>query len=296
MDTASTQETFTMVMAIRPFSHLQGLEFNNLRRFREIGMVTYERFFTEDAKRNLKEFIVIVPASDVAAVQQELTKHFPAWPWKVLSENTLLHASLPPGWARQQTVKLAVSFLVQTDLYLIVDDDTYLTKPFRGASDLRDPVSGKVLLNRTPIDFPFFFLWSCQVLNWDFDKVQDAPFHMAITPEVFITTEVKALTKHLTEKYGAQKGWQLHLANNKFTEYCLYWIWLLKQDKTKELYVGENHPMQLYGFATTGPEHNLEERVHKSFHDNAGFLFSFVQSSLPHSVSKIRDTILPYLK
>lgn len=281
-----------MVMALRPYSHQQGAEFNNLKRFLEIGMITYEHFFTPEARASLHAFMVLVPKADVASVQQELKSRYPSWPWKVISEDSLLHPSIPSGWARQQTLKLAVSFLVTTDLYLIVDDDTYLTKPFTGASDLCDAKTGKVLMNRTQIDFPYFFLWSCQVLGCDYDTVQNAPFHMAITPEVFISSEVRALTKHLIQKYGDEKRWQLYLAEHKFTEYCLYWIWLIMNNKT-DLYAGKG-TNELYGFATTGPEHDLEAQVNRSFHAK-GFLFSFVQSSLPYSVSKVRDVILSHI-
>lgn len=286
-------EEFSVVLVMRPFSHHRGAEYNNLQRFMEIGMVTYEKFMDISKLRN---FFVIVPKTDVATVKNALSTKWPAWPWQVLSEDTLLHPGIPAGWARQQTVKLAVSFLVQTDLYLIIDDDTYLTKPFSG-KDLRDVKTGKVLLNRTPIDFPFFFLWSNQLLGYDFDKVQGAAYHMAITPETFVTAEVRSLVKHLIEKYGDKKAWQVHLANHKFTEYALYWIWLMMQGKTDTLYATPGDTADvLYGYATTGPEHDLKERVRDSFEKNAHHWFSFVQSSLPIPVNEVKERVLAMLK
>lgn len=289
-------EQFTMVIALRAMSHHNGAEFNNIQRFIDIGMITFEHYMTKEGKASLKEFLVIVPKSDVQLIQNVLTSAYPKWPWKVINEDTLLHPSIPPGWARQQTAKLAVSFLVQTDLYLIVDDDTYLTKPFQGAKDLREQGTGKVLMNRTQIDFPFFFLWSAQVLQCNFDTVQSAPFHMAITPEVFITSEVRELTNHLVSKYGDKKMWQVQIVNNKFTEYCMYWIWLIMKGKTEQLYANQKCPHQLYGYPTTGPEHDMEERVAKSFSDNAYHIFSFVQSSLPYPISKIKDAVLKHMQ
>lgn len=261
----------------------------------EIGMPTWEHFYPKDQRTSLKDFFVIVPKTDVDLVQQKLKATYPDWPWKVLNEDSLLHPSIPAGWAKQQTAKLAVSFLVQTRLYLIIDDDTYVTKPFQGAKSLRDPASGKVLMNRTPIDFPFFFLWSNQVLGYDFDKVQASPYHMAITPEVFVTDEVRSLVRHLIEKYGDKKMWQVYLANNKFTEYCLYWIWLIMHDKVG-LYAGPECPMSLYGNAVTGPEHDLKTRVRQSFEQNDRYIFSFVQSSLPYPVALVRDIVLSSLR
>jgi hypothetical protein len=288
-------EAFSIVLTLRPFSHHARPECDNLRRFLDIGMVTWERFFPRASREGLRDFFVIVPKEDLAKTSKALTTAHPDWPWRVISEDSLLHASLPPGWARQQTAKLSVSFLVQTPLYLIIDDDTYLTKPFQGAADLRDPKSGKLLLNRTAIDFPFFFFWSSQVLQCDFDKVQAAPYHMAITPEIFVTSEVRELVKHLTSLYGDKKAWQLHLLQNKFTEYCLYWIWLLMNERTQSLYAAADCSRQLYDHATTGPEHDLHQRVRASFEDNANHVFSFVQSSLPYPVSTIRDAVLAQL-
>lgn len=289
-----SSENYTIVCVLRAYSHHSGAEHNNFQRFLEIGMPTYQKFFTPEAKSTLHTFYVIVPKDEVAVVEGRLQAAFPDWPWKVINEDTLLHSNIPAGWGRQQTAKLAVAYLVQTDLYLLVDDDTYLTKPFRGLHDLREEGTGKVIMNKTPIDFPFFFLWSCQLLEYDFDKVQDAPYHMHITPEVFITHEVQGLVKHLTRRYGDKKVWQLKLVQHKFTEFCLYWIWLIMQNKT-HLYVNEQSNCRLYAYETSAPEHDLGERVKLSFTDNRNHLFSFVQSSLPHSVSAVRKLVREHI-
>ena len=284
-------EKYSIVLVIRPFSHHADAQYNNIDRFLDIGMVTYEKFLN---KEDLQEFFVIVPKADVTSVQKRLQDAYPSWPWRVINEDNLLHASIPPGWARQQTVKLAVSALVRTPTYLIIDDDTYLTKPL-SISDMRDPTSGKLLMNRTEIDFPFFFLWSAQVLEADFDMVQDQPCHMAITPEIFVTQVVRDLVKHLVDKYGSAKEWQVFLVNNKYTEYCLYWIWLLMQNKHNELYDTITQK-QLYGYATTGMEHDMSTQVKLSFQENANHYFSFVQSSLPISVTDIKQAVISQLQ
>lgn len=286
-----------MLMALKPFSHHQGPQYDNLTRFMDIGMATYERFFTAAAKESLKDFMVIVPKVDVAATKDALSTRFPTWPWRVLSEDSLLHPSIPPGWARQQTVKLAAAFLVQTDLYLIVDDDTFAVKPFEGAASLRDPGTGKVLLNRCQIDFPFFGLWSAQALGIDYDLVQREPYIMSITPETFITAEVRGLVEHLIQRHGDAKRWQVFLANNKYTEYLIYFEWLLiNNNKHTTLYATPAEtPVELFGYATTGPEHDMAERVRLAFTDNANFYFSFVQSSLETPVTKVKDEVLKYI-
>jgi hypothetical protein len=286
----SAPAPYSIVLVLKPFTHHAGKAHNNMDRFLKIGMVSYAKYLDTST---LKDFFVVVPAADVAVVQSMLTSAYPTFPWRVINEDTLLHATIPPGWARQQTVKLAVSMLVQTETYLIVDDDTYLTKPF-SSSNMRDPSSGKLLLNKTKIDFPFFFLWSAQVLRADFEMVQDAPCHMAITPEIFVTSVVKDIVRWLVDNYGNQKKWQVFLAEHKYTEYCLYWIWLLQRNKASELYAIDS-PLSLYGHATTGDEHDLSSQVQKSFEDNQNFWFSFVQTSLPHSVDQVEKTVRRFL-
>lgn len=286
MGTVVDVQKTSIVLVLKPFSHQQGQKYNNIERFLKIGMLTYEKFLDVNS---IEEFFVVVPAEDVERVNKLLRDRFPRYPWNVLNEMALLHPSLPPGWSRQQTIKLAISMLVKTNTYLIIDDDTYLTKPF-AAQDLCDPTNGKLIMNKTKIDFPFFFLWSTQVLKYDFEKVQDFPTHMAITPEVFVVQVVRDLVKWLVDEYGANKKWQLHLFQNKYTEYCLYWIWLMKQNRAHELYAMYS-VKSLYGYATTGNEHELSTQVANSFKKNDHYWFSFVQSSLPYAVDDICDHV-----
>lgn len=282
MPTVVDVQKTSIVLVLKPFSHQQGQKYNNIDRFLKIGMMTYARYLDV---ASIEEFFVVVPAEDVERVKKLLHDQYPTYPWTVLNEMVLLHPSLPTGWARQQTVKLVISMLVKTSTYLIIDDDTYLTKPF-SAKDLCDPTNGKLVMNKTNIDFPFFFLWSTQVLKYDYDQVQDYPAHMAITPEVFVVQVVRDLVKWLISEYGTNKKWQLYLYQNKYTEYCLYWIWLIKHKKAHELYAIYSKT-SLYGHATTGTEHDLSTQVALSFKDNTHQWFSFVQSSLPHSVNDI---------
>lgn len=280
-----SQTSFTMVMTLRRFTHHMGEQHDNLERFLRLGMPTYEKYLNTEG---LQEFFVITPSADTQGIREILKAKHPRFPWTVISEDVLVSKEVPPGWAKQQTSKLAVAALVKTDIYLIVDDDTYLTKPF-GQKDLTH--NGKIVLNKTQIDFPFFFLWSAQVLGVDFDKVQDYPTYMAITPEIFKTSVVRDIIKVLETKYGDRMQWQKALAENKYTEYCLYWIYLIDKEMASTLYALEDDAPQLYGSATTGPEHKMVENVATSFKQNDKFWFSFVQSSLEYSVSEIEAAI-----
>lgn len=285
----STNEKYSIVLVIRLNTHHDGKSFDNLDRFMRIGMVSYEKFLAKD---DLQDFFVICPKKDLGYIRDQLVLTFPNFPWRFVDEDTLLHKNLPAGWAKQQTAKFAVSKLVQTPTYLIIDDDTYLTKPF-AAKDIYH--HGRVIMNKTEIDFPMFFLWSSQLAQVDYDMVQTQPFHMAITPEIFVTVAVKDLVKWLEQTYGNNLRWQEVLCNHKFTEYCLYWIYLLKHKRTGILYAVDNDSPSVYGNPCTGPEHDLKTQVDLSFTKNQNYWFSFVQSSLPLDVDTVASTVGKYL-
>lgn len=287
---SSMDSQYSIVLVIKELTHHNGVEHNNLERFMQVGMETYEKYLDKDS---IHEFIVVAPAADIKNIQHKLTTKFPSWPWKFIVEDAIVLRTLSNGWAKQQTAKFAVANLVKTSHYLIIDDDTYLTKPFAFDNLFHN---GKAILNKCQIDFPFFFFWSSQIAKADYDMVQYAPFHMAITPEIFVTQRVKDLVKWLEGEYGDRMQWQQHLANNKFTEYCTYWIYLMKLGAHTEEYACDDDAPCLYNHATTGPEHDLRLQVKRSFTDNANSYFSFVQTSLPFSNKQVIDEIRRYMK
>ena len=284
---------YSIVLVLRTFSYFQDEKHNNLQRFLQIGMATFDRFMEQD---EIKDFFVVVPSQEEEAVRKALCDAYPTWPWNVLNEDALVHASLPPGWARQQTIKFAISMLVQTETYLIVDDDTILTKPFH-EKDMYADGTRQLIMNRAQIDFPFFYLWSCQALKYDFDKVQDFPYHMGITPQIFVTSVVRDLVKWLVLNYGGQKVWQLFLANNKFTEYTMYWMWLIKHNLTGSHYTTSTDANEVYGnvITTDMEKSQLAKSVKTMFAQNEKYFFSFIQSSLPFIIKDISDMVTQHL-
>jgi len=273
-------------------------------------MKTFDKFLD---KSSLSEFIIICPSGEVPFVNEQIVNKYPEFPWKIYNDSQLLDNGVSAGWAKQQLSKMAISQLVKTEHYLIIDDDTYLTRKFDYNSLFAS--DGKLRMNKINIDFPFFFLWSNQLLDYDFDLVQKAEYVMGITPEIFHTQTVKDIIKYLVTKYGKNKQWQLKLEKNKFTEYGVYWIWLLKQGTYKDLYTSTSE--KLYDHAVTDSTMDLKERVKAAFTDsdsdsgapdsgapdsgapnsgapNSGappFFFSFIQSSLDYPISTIKNEI-----
>lgn len=286
----TVSDKYSIVLVIKEYTHIHDARCNNLERFVNIGMKSYEKYLEV---ADIHDFIIITPKGDYKKVKETLETSYPKYPWKFLTEEALVSKNIPEGWARQQTAKLAVSKVVQTSHYLIIDDDTYLTKPFT-YKDLF--YQGRAIMNKTQIDFPFFFLWSAQIAQVDYDLVQNADFHMAITPEIFVTEVVRDIVAFLEKEYGTNMKWQEHLAENKYTEYCLYWTWLLKHNKTQQYYAVENDAPCVYGYPTSGPEHDVVSQVHRSFTQNANHFFSFVQSSLQYPVKDVSMVVQKYLQ
>lgn len=288
-------DKISIVLVLKEFTHANGASFNNLDRFLKIGMRTYTRFLNVEC---VSDFFVIVPRTEFDRIKKRLYTEYPDWPWRIIVEDVIVAKTVPDGWAKQQTAKLAVSSLIKTSHYLIIDDDTYLTRPIGSTADLFDS-RGRALMNTAQIDYPFFYLWSAQVIDIDFDLVQNAPCHMGITPEIFVTDIVKELVALLESRYGSHLKWQEYLAAHKFTEYCMYWSFLIKKGAgVREQYYacdGDCEMQQLYGQDTVSSSQDMKLQIKLSFTKNDNFLFSFVQSSLPYIVEDVEEEIMKYL-
>jgi len=280
---------FTIVLCIKTTTHRDDVD--SVERFIRIGVASYKKYMRLE---DVQDIFVITPAKERSQIEQRLTAAAPEFPWRVIAENELVDSSLSTGWAKQQTAKLAIAKRVKTPIYLIIDDDTFAVRPF-GFADLYH--EKRVRMNKTTIDFPFFFLWSAEVLGADFETlVQPQPFHMAITPEIFVTTAVKDLIATLEKRHGVYPEWQKAIVNNKYTEYCVYWTFLLMRGKTNELYATDSNAPPLYAAATTGADHDLADQIKAAFASNTNnsHIFSFVQTSLPHTTDAILAEIQKY--
>ena len=287
MQTPSVSKQFSIVICLKTTTHRDDID--SVERFIRIGIESYKKYMN---MADVYEIVVITPTKERAAIEARLRDAAADFPWNVVAENELVDSSLSTGWAKQQTAKLAIAKRVKTPIYLIIDDDTFAVRPF-GMADLY--YNDRVRMNKTNMDFPFFFLWSAEVLGADFENlVQTQPFHMAITPEIFVTSIVKDLIQTLEKRHGAYPEWQKAIVNNKYTEYCVYWIFALSRGYTDRFYAIEDAAPALYDAATTGTDHSLPEQIRSAFATDKHHIFSFVQTSLPHTTDAILEEINKY--
>ena len=101
--------------------------------------------------------------------------------------------------------------------------------------------------------------------------------------------------KHLEEKY--RKNWQIVLTKNKFTEYSLYWLFLvhvMKEDPFK-YYILESDE-ELSGnncWFETGT--NINQILEKSFVENGNYYFSLFQSHIDLDVHLLEKSIRRFI-
>jgi hypothetical protein len=186
-------------------------------------------------KNDIHQFFVCCPEKNLNVVIQRLSQF--DLPFVFLKDedfniNINSNGTSNDGWINQQIIKLAISYYINTEHYLILDDDMFLTKHLQ-FSDFFDnngniyysfeswSDNGQNYANNT--------LWltnSCNILNYDVNELKNNKYIFGVTPQLIITR----IVHQLLETIG--KNWKQIFKENKATEFSLYWIYLLKTFRT----------------------------------------------------------------
>lgn len=233
----------------------------------------------------LEEFIIICPKNEITDLKNILS--FSKLPFHFVKEEELLNLNVHSysGWYKQQLLKLLISSIVKTKLYLILDSDVYLTKRFSFENMFHE---GKIKYNSEswPDNSPNFSTntrwWnsSAELLNFPNDILMKEKNLLSVTPVVFETDIVKMIIEDMTKKYNSK--WQRNICDLNFTEYTLYWIFCMKNNLTYR-YTHEGNPLWRHNLSTNilayeNPE-KLLQNVKNSFENNDSY-FSTFQSYL----------------
>ncbi len=119
-------QQYTLVLPIKIIAHKQ----DNLKRFIQIQLRSLNKFLDPSS---LREFVIICKENEENIIQQELVKNPSPFPIRLITENTLIKKEVIKkisGWYLQQLIKIGVSKIVKTELYLVLDADCFLTKKF----------------------------------------------------------------------------------------------------------------------------------------------------------------------
>jgi len=218
-------QQYTLVLPIKINAH----NTDNLQRFIQIQLRSLNKFLDVSS---LYEFIIICKENEENIIQQELAKHCSPLPIRLIPENSLVKKiviSKISGWSLQQLIKLGVSRLIKTPLYLVLDADCFLTKNFSYENLFHQ---NKILINtQSWMAHPEWWLASREIIEEvTVTKIGSAPV-MWVTPQILVTDIVCELIDNLSQKDEPLR-WDEYLSDKLFTEFTLYWLFLLKTNRT----------------------------------------------------------------
>ena len=218
---------------------------DNHERFFTIGLPTLQAGIKW---ADLDQFLVILPSRDKVAFQARIdtldARYRPFF--KLVCEESLIgHYDGMEKTRIQMYCKLAIAKLVRTRAYLIIDDDCVLLRPF-GMQDLYVDSSCKKI--KFSDDSTFHIDWyegSAAVLKMDWsdelprlEKLrQMRPTRIiGVTPEAFETAAVLRLLRSLG--HGCRKRLLLAPREHRWTEYTLYWLYLIREGTIWDIHGG----------------------------------------------------------
>lgn len=260
---SEASEQFCVVMPIIRCSYLlssgsnsaqkRTREHDNFERFFRVGMPTFHEHLVWD---DVHRFYVIVPHKEVASFKRLLQEHVPqphiADKFECIEEEKVLAlgsapTKLPSKTRTQMLCKILIAAHIPTPHYLIVDDDVVLCRRF-GLPQLFADKKRK-FLKFTPDQARHDNWWkgSAEVLGMDPNKaigkvnaLYRTNWVINVTPEVFSTTVAKQLMSALEARHGS--AWVSVIgsmdAQTRWTEYTLYWLFLLDTNQLKSVYRG----------------------------------------------------------
>lgn len=252
--------------------------YNELDREKNIQLESFKKFLDISM---IKEFIVISPASEVGFVEKELSTNFPEFPFVFINEDVLFPSDIKmdyDNWRKQMLIKIAVSNIIKTPLYLTLDADVFLTKPLKFEDFFRD---NKIIMTKARFDLHKHW-WenSHKILDYEINEVKEQKLGMDVTPQILITEVAQKLFKEIIE---IKKFNQSRFDENRcWTEYTLYWVYSLKNKLTDPYALrGKLYDRGIWKI-NPGDETRIEELVEKIFVENSDYHFSIFQSNIPN--------------
>lgn len=274
---------------------------NSCKIFTEISLPLYDKFLETEY---LDSFLIICPSNDIEYISK-YTNKYPYIPFRFVNEEDILDKNINDvnGWLKQQVIKLRIYSLIKTKHYLVMDSDIYLNQPFKYSDIYHE---GKIKYSCEPwqeVNNKYYSTnsnwWksSCLIINYPIEKIYDDKKLMGVTPQIFIKDKVEELIKFLEITYG--KDWQKIICNMKFTEFTLYWLFLLKNNDTTNLYTQDGYPLWNHDLDRNilyyGSEEEHKIITKNSITQNITY-FSVIQSYLPVNIDLMKNEIFKIIK
>lgn len=295
---------------------------SDLERVSKILLPSLVKFFKAD---DIDQFLILVPAAEHARVsaalagfqgplkltvipEQKVLASVQGWDWHVLVhrafrllkgiDQTISNGQLAQslklnyswgnlsGWLKQQWLKLAAVNLVRTDYYITLDADLCLIHPADFKALIPD---GRAIMENDAAGTHFdWWTGSAKLLNIPLTLTKRDGV-LSVTPEILFAPVVRRLLAYLQDQAKAQDYptvYEYISANRGWTEYTLYWLYLLAFDKPENYYTQFKPKYQLHSddsiwFRGKAPDQAaLKKFVDSAFQESptAG-LFLIIQST-----------------
>jgi hypothetical protein len=183
------------------------------------------------------------------------------------------------GWFSQQALKLAVSKMVKTDRYVILDAKNHLIKPL--TRDFLETPGGKIRINGYGYEnhpLRAYLEKTCAYLGVDVLGPLEK-FVRTSTPFTMITTAAMALVDNVEAKSG--KDLAQCITENGLTEFFLYAAALLQAGVLYELYEwSQPFSPDIWKWGAEDLS-IIREAVDKAQRDSAGPFFSVHRGAIP---------------
>jgi hypothetical protein len=264
---------------------------SDLDRFSTLLLPSFDRFFS--CKDRLK-FLLVVPDEDLLAVTgriQELGRS----DIRVICEDNLCPTLKGrSGWYKQQILKLAAAKLVSSDYYLVLDADIILKRPAK-LQDLFP--TGKPILQKIKAGAQWdWWVASRKILKSNVEIERDS-IVMGVTPEFLHRETCLGLQDVIASRNntGEWDGFLFDSRQTAWTEYALYWLYVLERGLDQQLY--DWSPQKMYeGIWEYKDTDRLSPRhLRRIFAPDSNSFFLVVQSNINLELSVIQERISPYL-
>jgi hypothetical protein len=249
-----------------------------LRAF-NILIPSIEKFFDID---EICDFFIICVNSEYEIIKNYISKFNKNLKLNIIIENEIIRDTNTflklSNWKRQQILKLEIAKILKTKLYITLDSDLFLIKKC-SINDFF--IDSKIIYNIS--NFNIHTNWwidSCKILKYN---IIEDKCTFDVTPSIIITNVVLELLDFLNiNDYTIF----LYESNKNWTEYTLYWLYVINNDYEK-LYINNNtRNANLYGFAiwngNTYYDYDIKTIYDKIINENDKYnknYFSLIQST-----------------
>lgn len=253
---------------------------DNIKRFFEISWYTHDKNLN---KNDIDCIYFIISSEDQLYFDKFVNKYIKDVKTKVIIEDDML----PPSYnfashRKQMLLKLLIWKYINTDYYLILDDDIISLKPF-GYNDLfskTNKMKIRYAAESSIYNQPQAWEGSRDLLQLKKTKnIYRLKNTISITPEILITSVVKDMMKYLENKYKTVEKLYSEMVRISWTEYVIYWLYLRYIDKKGVSYYYESDSLTDMSANLTVYEDNYDEIIKKNISEqNSPFMI--IQSNV----------------